>query len=185
MQSIPGTQLTVDTLDEAHVSAVLDTLFLSGGLVLSQVIALTGIEEHTIQNWVRRGFVSAPVSRKYSKRQVCRLIIIQMLKDILPIGSITGMLSYINGSLSDESDDRIRDDLLYLRFISALADNPDGSKDARTSALRSVEKMDGLTKDTANRLINVLETMLHTYYAKEERDLADQLIRSYSPSELV
>lgn len=73
--------------------------------MLSQVSQLTGLEPHVIQNWVKRGFVSPPERKKYSRRQFCRILFINMLKDVLQLEKICQLLSYVNGALADESDD--------------------------------------------------------------------------------
>ncbi|HML45801.1 MAG TPA: DUF1836 domain-containing protein, partial [Clostridia bacterium] len=71
------------------------------------------LEAYTIQNWVRRGFISPPEHKRYSKRQFCRIALINALKDCMQMDSVTRLLTYINGNLSDESDDLIDDTLLY------------------------------------------------------------------------
>lgn len=116
-QFLPGTKI------EAKLSscdAVLASIFATGGLVLSQVCIMTGLEPHTVQNWVKRGFVSSPQNKKYSKNQFCRIATINMLKDSLPLDQITRLLSYINGQLDDESDDMIDDSQLYSYFTALL-----------------------------------------------------------------
>ena len=96
-------------------------MFLTGGLVLSQVAQLTGLEPYTIQNWVKRGFLPPPVKKKYSRRQLCRIFIINMLRDSMQIERICRLLSYVNGRLDDEGDDIIDDSALYLRIVDLVA----------------------------------------------------------------
>ncbi|HBL83337.1 MAG: hypothetical protein A2Y17_05385 [Clostridiales bacterium GWF2_38_85] len=117
---LPGT--TIQTgLDKQDISKqIFDNIFAAGGLVLSQVSQLTNLESYVIQNWVKRGFLSSPVNKRYSKRQFCRIVIINMLKDTLRLDKITGMLSYINGVLSDESDDAIDDNQLYNYYVNLI-----------------------------------------------------------------
>ena len=92
---LPGT--TIETnLNETNISnVILKNIFSAGGLVLSQVSQLTGLEPYTVQNWVKRGFLSPPQKKLYSKNQFCRIVIINMLKESLQIEKITGLLSYI------------------------------------------------------------------------------------------
>ena len=116
--TLPGTTIEARA-DDAQ--ALLQSLFVAGGLVLSQVSLLTGLEPHTIQNWVKRGFLSAPQRKKYSQRQVCRIFIINMLRDSLQIERICQLLSYVNGRLDDEGDDIIDDTTLYLHALSLIA----------------------------------------------------------------
>lgn len=119
---LPGT--TIQTkLDRPDVAAqILNNIFATGGLVLSQVSQLTNLENHVIQNWVKRGFLSSPVNKRYTEDQFCRIVIINMLKDTLRIDTITGMLSYINGVLSDDSDDLIKDSQLYNYYVNLLVE---------------------------------------------------------------
>ncbi|MDD2268661.1 MAG: DUF1836 domain-containing protein [Eubacteriales bacterium] len=119
---LPGT--TIQTkLDRPDVaSQILNNIFATGGLVLSQVSQLTNLENHVIQNWVKRGFLSSPVNKRYTEDQFCRIVIINMLKDTLRIDTITGMLSYINGVLSDDSDDLIKDSQLYNYYVNLLVE---------------------------------------------------------------
>ena len=96
-------------------------MFLGGGVVLSQVAAITGLEPYTIQNWVKRGFLSNPIGKKYTLRQLCRILNINMLKDALRMEEICGLMTYLNGHLDDESDDLIDDSQLYFLFLRLAA----------------------------------------------------------------
>lgn len=51
---------------------------------------------------------SPAVKKKYNRRQLSRIIIINMLKTALPMESICRILSYVNGQLDDESDEHHR-----------------------------------------------------------------------------
>ena len=57
---LPGTTVEADLRRPDAADMLLSPLFLTGGLMLSQVSQLTGLEPHVIQNWVKRGFVSPP-----------------------------------------------------------------------------------------------------------------------------
>ena len=116
-QYLPGTTVETELSRPDAADALLSPLFLTGGLTRSQVVQLTGLETHTIQNWVKRGFLSPPQHKKYSRRQFCRILIINMLKDALQLDKICKLLSYFNGSLSDESDDLIDDSYLYTCIV--------------------------------------------------------------------
>jgi len=96
-------------------------MMLTGGLTLGQVSTVTGLEPHTIQNWVKRGFLAPPRGKRYNMEQLCRIITINMLRGALPLERICGLLSYINGSLTDESDDIIDDTVLYFMFVRLAA----------------------------------------------------------------
>ena len=115
--TIPGTVLQVQERDADHIAQVFSSMFLGGGIVLSQVSGITGLEPYTVQNWVKRGFLAPPERKRYSLRQLCRIININMLKNVLPMERICGLLTYINGHLDDESDDIIDDSQLYFMFV--------------------------------------------------------------------
>ena len=57
---LPGTTVKADISQENIADSIFTPMFLTGGLVLSQVAQLTGLEPHTIQNWVKRGFLAPP-----------------------------------------------------------------------------------------------------------------------------
>ncbi|MBP1737600.1 MAG: hypothetical protein H6Q60_1481 [Oscillospiraceae bacterium] len=118
---LPGTTIEVDSSRENAAEQLLSPLFLAGGLTLSQVAQLTGLEPYIIQNWVKRGFVSPPLSKRYSKKQFCRIVMINLLKDSLRIEKICSLLSYLNGVLDDETDDIIDDFRLYCCFDQVAA----------------------------------------------------------------
>ena len=86
--TLPGTVLRVDSDKPEAAEEILSAMFLTGGLVLSQVTQVTGLEPYIVQNWVRRGFLSAPKQRKYTRRQLSRVLIINALKSALPIDQI-------------------------------------------------------------------------------------------------
>lgn len=115
--TLPGTVLSVDADRPQAAEEVFSSLFLAGGLVLSQVTQVTGLEPYIIQNWVRRGFLAPPKQRKYTRRQLSRILMINALKSTLSIEQTCKLLSYINGALDDEGDDTIDDTELYGAFV--------------------------------------------------------------------
>ena len=119
--NIPGTVLTLPMEETEYMHEKFASMFLGGGMVLSQVAAVTGLEPYTIQNWVKRGFLTKPIGKKYTLRQLCRIININMLKDALRMEEICNLLNYINGQLDDESDDLIDDSQLYFLFLRLAA----------------------------------------------------------------
>jgi DNA-binding transcriptional MerR regulator len=131
---LPGTTLTLKEQDDCIKT--LDGIFAAGGLVLSQVTALLGVEGYSVQNWIKRQFVSPPVNKKYSRRQFCRLAIINLLKDSLSISEIVGLLSYVNGQLDDESDDIVGDEQFYEYFVTTLLLSPRRTAESFEEAAR-------------------------------------------------
>ena len=168
--ALPGT--TIEAAP-AHGAAdrQLTPMFSGGGLVLSQVCQLTGLEGYIIQNWVKRKILPPPVGKKYSRNQLCRLFHINLLKDTFTLEQSAGLLSYINGSLTDESDDLIDDSRLYAYLVDCLAalGGPE-----RLDLSRAGETVKAVTADyhpprpgAENRLWMVLEIMLTACEAQQ------------------
>ena len=118
---IPGTTLTAQREDVAAIRGQFHSLFLGGGIALSQVTSITGLDPYMVQNWVKRGFLAKPELKRYSLNQLCRIITISMLKPVMPMERICSLLSYVNGKLDDESDDIIDDAELYFLFLQLAA----------------------------------------------------------------
>ena len=176
--NIPGTVLMATEQETEHVEERLRAMFLGGGIVLSQVAAVTGLEPYTIQNWVKRGFLTKPVGKRYTLEQLCRIISINMLKSALPLEDICGLLHYINGALDDNSDDLIDDATLYFLFLKLAVQhrrmkNQDGRDTMLTAALESYEEPIPGAKD---RVEKVLRVMLTAWAASMLRQNAEKMI---------
>ena len=162
---LPGTTIETD-LEKNDASTILSNIFMTGGLVLSQVAQLANIEPHTVHNWVKRGFLTPPIDKKYSKKQFCRIVTINMLKDCLPLNEVTRLLSYINGHLNDDSDDMIDDDKLYLLLVTLISEMRHFSERAANEAINHV--LEGFEEPFAGareRLKNALMIMGYAYYS--------------------
>jgi len=118
---IPGTTLEGLRSNADRTDGLFQSMFLAGGLTLSQVASVTGLEPYTIQNWVKRGFLSGPKNKRYDMEQVCRIININLLKAVLPLEQIIRLMAYLNGDLTDESDDLVDDTMLYFYFVRLAA----------------------------------------------------------------
>ena len=118
---IPGTTLEGQRSNADRTDGLFQSMFLAGGLTLSQVSTVTGLEPYTIQNWVKRGFLSGPKNKRYDMEQVCRIININLLKAVLPLEQIIVLMAYLNGDLTDESDDLVDDTMLYFFFVRLAA----------------------------------------------------------------
>ncbi len=176
---LPGTTLEVDLSRENAADALLSPMFLTGGLVLSQVSQLTGLEPYTIQNWVKRGFLPPPVKKKYSRRQLCRIFIINMLRDSMQIERICRLLSYVNGRLDDEGDDIIDDSALYLHIVDLVARLGGELPPPGMLAQWCDEALDGYTEPYAGareRIRLALEIISMAYMASCLKQRADLLM---------
>ena len=176
--TIPGTTLTGQRDQADGIEGVLSPLFLAGGLTLSQVASVTGLEPYTIQNWVKRGFLPPPRGKRYDMEQVCRLMNMNILKGTMPLEQIIHLMSYLNGSLSDESDDLVDDTMLFFFFVrlAARARYIGGTKnwdDALVEITRSYEEpVPGARK----KLIQVLKIMLTVWCANMLKMQAENMI---------
>ena len=74
--TIPGTTLVCPKEEVCHISQQFGSMFMGGGMILSQVTAISGLEAHTVQNWVRRGFLPPPIKKRYDQNQLCRILTI-------------------------------------------------------------------------------------------------------------
>ncbi len=176
--NIPGTVLTATEQDTEYIEERFRAMFLGGGIALSQVSAVTGLEPHTVQNWVKRGFLTNPVGKRYTLRQLCRIININMLKSALPLEDICGLLQYINGDLSDESDDLIDDATLYFLFVRLAAkhrqmNNSEGRDAVLTQALADYAEP---TPGAKARVEKVLRVMLTAWAASLLRQTAEKMV---------
>lgn len=112
----PGTLVSGGNPLESIPSAV----WQGGGLTLGQVKDLTGLDSPAIQNWIKRGYVAPPENRKYSKDRVARILTINALRETMKLETVAKLISYVNGSLVDSSDDLIPDSQLYDMFCRAV-----------------------------------------------------------------
>ena len=117
----PGTTLEGLRSNADRTDGLFQSMFLAGGLTLSQVCQITGLESYTVQNWVKRGFLSNPIAKRYNMEQVCRILNINILKETLPLEQIVKLMAYLNGNLTDESDDLVDDTMLYFFFVRLAA----------------------------------------------------------------
>ena len=92
--TIPGTTLLGQREDADRVDSVFRALFLAGGLTLSQVSGIAGLEPYTVQNWVKRGFLQPPRGKRYDMEQVCRILNINLLKGALTLEQGCQLISY-------------------------------------------------------------------------------------------
>lgn len=176
--TIPGTTLTEKRSEADRIDSLFHSMFLAGGLTLSQVAAITGLETHTIQNWVKRGFLAPPRGKRYDMEQVCRIINMNLLKGALPLEQICSLMTYLNGVLSDESDDLVDDTKLYFIFVrlAARARHIGGSQDWDDALVQITEDYEEPVPGAREKLIRVLKIMLTVWFANTLRNAAESMI---------
>ena len=175
----PGTTIEAITLQKGGSKILFEGIFAAGGITLSQVSIMTGLEPYLIQNWVKRKFVSSPVKKLYSKEQFARIIIINMLRESLQIESICNLIHIIGGEVDVEYDDFIKDDELYHRYFDMICDkNIDIYDKAKVLkvAQKAAEGFENNQLGTKDKLIKILQIMVYAHKAAELRDSAKELL---------
>ena len=175
---LPGTVLKAEAEEASGVESLFAPMFLAGGMVLSQVSSITGLEPYIIQNWVKRGFLSPPQNKRYTLRQLCRILNINMLKGVLPMERVCAMLGYINGQLDDDSDDTIDDSRLYFMFVrlAAHAKQIDQNQAWQEAIERVLQDYAEPIPGARDRIARVLRIMLIAYVAARMKDQAETLL---------
>ena len=116
---LPGTAMTYADKGEKGFSKIEMLIEATGGLSLSQVCAVTGLEGSTIQNWVKRGWVASPKGKKYDDVHIARILIINALKECIKLEHIDMLMRYVNEVAHGENI--IKESELYSFLCSALA----------------------------------------------------------------
>lgn len=178
--TIPGTVLQASREEAAHIEQRFGAMFLGGGMVLSQVAAVSGLESYAIQNWVKRGFLSPPVKKRYDLEQLCRILTINTLKGVLSLEQICNLLSFVNGQLTDSSDDLIDDQILYFMFVRLAARAKELYRTEDRDALLDAELSDyeEPVPGARERVKTALRVMLTAWLAARMRQEAENMIKT-------
>ncbi len=156
----------------------------TGGLMLSQVVELTGVGGSTIQNWIKRGWIPSTVDKKYGERQVARILIVDMLRKSMQLEKIVRLMECVNGNVEDQSDDIIKDADLYTYIYNIIQKIKPVDKFTldQVDEIISQEIYDyngpgvnytGKVSDTTQRLHDALRIIIMTYISSELRKRAE------------
>ena len=148
----------------------------SGATLIQQDVSAMDLEQT-----VKRGFLAPPQNKRYSLRQLCRILNINTLRGVLPMERICGMLVYINGALDDESDDTIDDSVLYFMFVRLAAqaraiERTEGWDQAIQDVLRDYQEPIPGAKE---RIAKVLRVMVLGYAASRMKQEAETLMETF------
>ena len=176
--TIPGTTIIAPRSQAEAIESQFQSMFLAGGMVLSQVTNITGLDPYMVQNWVKRGFLAKPQAKRYSLNQLCRIILINMLRGALPMDEICEMLRYVNGALDDESDDIIDDAQLYFIFVrlAARARDLDSLQEWNQAMEEGMADYQEPFPGAKERIEMVLRIMLAAWIATRMRQEAENLL---------
>ena len=177
---IPGTAMRRETMGEVTGRDFLDKVFfITDGIMLSQIREITGLDSSTLQNWVKRGWVGNAVQKKYSKNQLARILIINMIRESMQLERIDFLLKYINGHINCEEDDIIPEARLYdmICRITDRITTDEAQSDRDLNRLIEEETADYEEKVSGarRRLCKALEIIVCAYYATLLRSHANKL----------
>lgn len=162
---LPGTAITYLEQGEKGFSRIDMLLKATGGLSLSQVCAVTGLEASTIQNWVKRGWVSHPKGKKYEEIHIARILIINALKECIKLEYIALLMGYVNGAPASNDNDIIRESELFNYLCEALQTTGQSDDLSRSGVEGVVERViaeyKGPTPDSRIRIRKALTLMIY------------------------
>ena len=153
---IPGTQK--EFVNEDSVISFFNTVGIANGLSLGQVCSITGNEPFVIQNWVKRGYVSRPIKKRYHEKQFARILMINSLKDAMRIEDIGRLMTLVNGDVEDESDDLISEVDLFLLLSKAVY-----RLDNYSSTEKIINEVMKEANNTNEKLFTALDIMVNGY----------------------
>ena len=117
---LPGTSSKFVEPGEKGFAKIKMLLEATGGLSLSQVCAVTGLEGSTIQNWVKRGWVAHPIGKRYEEVHIARILIINALKECIKLENIALLMDYVKGPEVNNGEEIIKESDLYNYLCDAL-----------------------------------------------------------------
>ena len=156
------------------------------GLTLRQVCSITGLEPSTIQNWIKRGFVSHPVEKKYRERQLARILMISSLRDCMKLEQIGALMTIVNGDADDTSDDIISEEQMYdyLCTVTAQASESNATSSQIPGIVkRVISGYQPTQSDAMQRLESVLTIMTYAYISGLYKKEAERLFNSLTNKE--
>lgn len=178
---IPGTILTREKMGNVTGEEFLDKIFyISDHVMLAQIREIAGVDGSTLQNWLKRGWVASPVNKMYTRDQLARILIINMLRDTMQLCDISFLLTYVNGDPESSEDDIIPESRLYGYICRILDHAQDISLLSQTTLASLIdtciadyeEKFSGARK----RLFRAIEIIMYSYLSNITKRYADQLI---------
>ena len=182
---IPGTQMDKEAMGNVTGLAFLDKIFyIQQGIMLAQIRDISGIDGSTLQNWVKRGWTGNAVNKKYSKDQLSRILLINMMRQALQLEKIDYLLHYINGDIDSKDDDIIPESKLYdyvCKIVDAVsAADVFGTDDLRRYIAELTVDHQEVFPGARQRLNYVLEIIVTAYNASLLADYANAQLQTLS-----
>ena len=127
-----------------------------------------------------------PDGKKYGESQVARILLINLLRPAMHLDQIVALLSYVNGSVDDRSDDIIPETRLYGMLCQAIFDMEKSDNLSysyiRTLTDKLLRDYEGPVPDAPKRLGDALCIMLLNVAASGLMERAATIYKSISPS---
>lgn len=160
---------------QAFDSLIAPILSATGGVTLSQLARFTGLEGSTIQNWIKRGWVASNKNKKYTEKQVARILLINVLRAAMKLEDIVNLMTYINGEVEDESDDILHDRDLFDLLCSAVIKldrikeiRIDGENALKIANSMISEDFQGEVRDKLNKALAIMLLAYRSAVLKNE-----------------
>jgi len=153
----PGMDAYIES-EEKGFAKIQMLLEATGGLSLSQVCAVTGLEGSTIQNWVKRGWVAHPNGKRYEEIHIARILIINALKECIKLEHISLLMEYVTKAENGETTIKESELFSYLCEALALMGRVSGVEAAVDEVLLGY---DSPTPNCKERLIKALSLMMY------------------------
>lgn len=132
---------SLESKEKALPYLELDSMMLSQVVEVAKRVSQNDINSTHIQNWVRRKYIPNPQKKKYNREQVANILLINDLRNILPLEAISRLLSFVNHDPLDTSDDSINPTTLY-KYYGEIFEH------TRTDWLQSLQGLEREVKDT-------------------------------------
>ncbi|MBP3368306.1 MAG: DUF1836 domain-containing protein [Clostridia bacterium] len=179
LSNIPGTVLKLEKMGGAIGLEFLDKVFyISDGIMLSQIREITGIDGTTLQNWLKRGWVPNPKNRMYSREQLSRIMIINMMRDTMQLSRVAFLLRYLNGD--DEGDRIITESRLYdyvCKIIAKITSPDSAALNDLSEVIEEVtEDYQGPASGAKRRVCEALRVIVVSYYAARVKAIAEETL---------
>jgi len=157
----------------------LDKVFyISNGIMLAQIREITGIDGTTLQNWVKRGWVSNPYHKLYNKEQLARILLINMMRDTMQLSKIALLLKSINGT--NLTDEIIPESMLFdyvCRVLEqVLNEELSGINSFESIINNALEGYEETISGAKRRIASGIRIIVTTYYSTILKSMADSMV---------
>jgi len=182
--TIPGTTLDREKMSGVTGKEFLDKVFyVTDRIMLSQIREITDIDGTTLQNWIKRGWVENPEKKTYSKEQLARILLINMMRDTVQFSRVMYLFDYVKG---DDGERAFSSSALYGAVCSVLDEvnqstgGINGLDETIASVLASYKEPAFGTK---KRITNAIRVIVVAYYATTMKATADYMLSSLGAEE--